>query len=518
MPQKRKHPHSTGSSGIDPRKRARSYAPAPTPALESLNLSDPASLPPRAIATVHAALRNAVKRHGVLVFRALKRGKPMETQKVVRRVKKARDGGEAQAVEKLEAELAAVKGLHGAELERLARGQVWRVCSRAVGRSGLWLPEEEGKEVEGAKEESVAERNVVSRMLGAPAVKEALAAVVAEVKNIVGMAPKPEPASKPIQPSPEAASPSNSSPEATEAVDEEEEFKGFSSSPEDATDADDESADDDEDNDEDPWDLLDAPDALKDFDARLASSDAGSDSDSSDSGDKGVSPSETLSSQDPDSAAVLRTDDEWSGSDDDGAFLSSDAETETAAPPPKAAKSTKSTKAAKAAAPAATSHFLPTLLSGYISGSASSDDDSPKSAKGKAKAKAAAKKGPPEKAVRKNRMGQQARRALWEKKFGAGAKHVQRAGVEEGWRAAQTGETKESKDDKKSGGKGGRDTGKGGKDGKDGKSGGDKGKDAKAEGPLHPSWEAARRAKEKQAKVAAVMSGSAGAGKKITFD
>ena len=144
--------------------------------------------------------------------------------------------------------------------------------------------------------------------------------------------------------------------------------------------------------------------------------------------------------------------------------------------------------------------FLPTLMGGYYSGSESdsvdSDDDTnhPK--------------------PRKNRMGQQARRQLWEKKFGQKANHVKIQSRDQGW-------------DPRKGAQGDEDRGKRGRHmegntrttfGRGQQTSGANSdpiqarkKPKVAEGPLHPSWEAAKKAKEQ--KVTAVFEG-----KKIVFD
>ncbi|PUU72707.1 BUD22-domain-containing protein, partial [Tuber borchii] len=121
-----------------------------------------------------------------------------------------------------------------------------------------------------------------------------------------------------------------------------------------------------------------------------------------------------------------------------------------------------------------TSTFLPTLLTGYISDSCSSTSSTtpPKH-----------KKGPPEKKQRKNRMGQQARRALWEKKYGQNAAHLKQE--------AQRKERKVEKEKKKEG---------------------------QTEGKLHPSWEAARKAREGKMVVVQEVLKSGSGGKKIVFD
>lgn len=142
-------------------------------------------------------------------------------------------------------------------------------------------------------------------------------------------------------------------------------------------------------------------------------------------------------------------------------------------------------------APPKASAFLPSLMSGYISGSSlSSDSDNGRKSK--------KTKGPPTKKIRKNRMGQQARRALAERKFGKEAKHIQ---AEELAR-----EEKKRQKEKKQ-----------------------KAWTERQEKPVHPSWEAKRSAKDERAQVVKDMlkktsdkAGKSGPvvslGKKIVFD
>ncbi|RFU76735.1 bud22 family [Trichoderma arundinaceum] len=187
-------------------------------------------------------------------------------------------------------------------------------------------------------------------------------------------------------------------------------------------------------------------------------------------------------------------------------------------PKPAASKSSKEKKeeekkkrAAKAAIKAARpgdSTFLPTLMGGYISGSESASDI----------------EAPP-----KKRRGQRARQAIWEKKYGASAKHLQKAaakgGRDAGW-------------DMKRGAVGPEDQGRG-KPWKKGSRlptrpaggdnrgysqgrGGNAYQESKAppapkptkkddQGPLHPSWEARKKAKQAE-------KGAAFSGQKIVFD
>lgn len=206
----------------------------------------------------------------------------------------------------------------------------------------------------------------------------------------------------------------------------------------------------------------------------------------------------------------------------------SDNEADAAQPSPslspeperKKAKKSESRPAKSAAAPTG-STFLPSLMGGYVSGSESASDV--------------------DVAPQKKRRGQRARRAIWEKKYGAGAKHLQEA--------AQSGDQgRDSGWDMRRGavgpGDGGRRTpwkqgvsnpfdknnsnnhvGSGRWNGRDSSrsSHGYNNNNTRAdapprpppkkdnEGPLHPSWEARKKAKDSQ-------KGAAFAGAKITFD
>ncbi|KAM0460765.1 hypothetical protein ACHAO4_001557 [Trichoderma viride] len=186
-------------------------------------------------------------------------------------------------------------------------------------------------------------------------------------------------------------------------------------------------------------------------------------------------------------------------------------------PKPEATKSKKEKKeedkkkrAAKAALKAARpgdSTFLPTLMGGYISGSESASDiDAPP----------------------KKRRGQRARQAIWEKKYGTKAKHLQKeaanGGRDSGWdmKRGAVGPDDQGRKPWKKGGRA--PAGAGGRGGHS--QGRERGANAYQEsrpapppkpvkkdneGPLHPSWEARKKAKELQ-------KGAAFAGSKIVFD
>lgn len=166
--------------------------------------------------------------------------------------------------------------------------------------------------------------------------------------------------------------------------------------------------------------------------------------------------------------------------------------------------------------------FLPSLIGGYWSGSGT--DSAPSDTE------------PSAAQPRKNRRGQQERRAIWEKKFGKGARHLQQEqrvqNRDEGWDARRG-----ASDGREMRGRGrGRGREEGGMRGRggsrqqlasgangevvsgkraSGRGGVMKGKRKEDEGPLHPSWEAKKKAKEK---AAAGVGAVAFLGKKIVFD
>ncbi|GAA6058866.1 hypothetical protein JCM10212_002810 [Sporobolomyces blumeae] len=128
---------------------------------------------------------------------------------------------------------------------------------------------------------------------------------------------------------------------------------------------------------------------------------------------------------------------EWSDSDDEGAGPALDDDDDDDASdsslpprpskrskaalspsPPPAGKRTKSVREPPAHKPVTSSAFLPSLAAGYVSYSDSDGED----AKWVKDAEREEKKGP-----RKNRRGQRARQAIWEKKYGSAAAHVVKA-------------------------------------------------------------------------------------------
>lgn len=234
----------------------------------------------------------------------------------------------------------------------------------------------------------------------------------------------------------------------------------------------------------------DSEDDFADFDARIAPSDSGS-GDDDEHGEIDISALERKLAREGHASKPARYD--------PAADLSLSDASASASPSPEPQKAAPSKTTAKPKASA----FLPSLsLGGYISGG--SGDSEPES-------------DPDVVPARKNRRGQRARQQIWEKKFGQKAKHLENGGKKANDRSAGW-DMKRGATDGKRGGRGGSRGGRGG-----GFGGGRGGRDsanappAKKKhnddaGPLHPSWEAAKKAKEAKEKPVAFS------GKKTTFD
>lgn len=327
---------------------------------------------------------------------------------------------------------------------------------------------EESKKISTDGPKSPAESNIIARLFKSTPVQSVVPKIMAEIRTLLGISDTP--AGKQTKTSAKKDTPSKSKSTTTESevsgsdTDNEldTQHKGVSRG------ADAEVSDDASD------------DEFEGFDARLAPGSDSGDASESDDHDEGTARKPRIS------ASVSRSP--------------SPAFSAESSPPPKKAKGSKGSSE-----PAQKTTFLPSLMmGGYWSGSESEATDDEEAA------------GPPK---RKNRMGQQARRALWEKKFGEKANHIQqeqknqKKSRDSGWdtRRGATG-----------GSRGGHRGGRGGYDGHGARqSNWQNGHSAQREkpkappketsGPLHPSWEAKRKAKE-QASTATFQ------GKKVVFD
>ncbi|KAJ4377736.1 hypothetical protein N0V83_000566 [Neocucurbitaria cava] len=161
--------------------------------------------------------------------------------------------------------------------------------------------------------------------------------------------------------------------------------------------------------------------------------------------------------------------------------------------------STSKAKAQKVAAPTS-SAFLPALShAAYFSGSESEASDL-------------------DEAPRKNRRGQRARQKIAEAKFGARAKHLEKVSRTKGWdpKRGAVGDDRHGRGDRRGAPKGRGPHQSGGNSEPLGqkKSGGAKRDD---KGELHPSWLAAKAAKESK-KLSIDVKGAKPQGKKVVFD
>lgn len=255
---------------------------------------------------------------------------------------------------------------------------------------------------------------------------------------------------------------------------------------------------------------------LSNFDARLASASDGSDSDDDDSfPQKPALQSNKTTSKISDDISISSSAEEALSVSE---YSEPEPESESDSPPP-LTKSKSPKLDTKITDKPKDTTFLPSLMmGGYWSGSDSEPEEDDEVAA------AAIGSGKP---ARKNRMGQQARRALWEKKFGARARHIQEEQQKKGSRNnnknsgwdARRGATDDNDNRPRwgSAAAGRRPyTGSSSRNGDGGeqdvrKENAVAANKKKAYDGLHPSWEAARKAKQEKAQASFQ-------GKKITFD
>lgn len=238
------------------------------------------------------------------------------------------------------------------------------------------------------------------------------------------------------------------------------------------------------------------------FDDRLASSD----DEEYDTANEELDPMEITdvsASENSDDEVALDSSASEDGSEDEEDLDEDESESESdgsaVTSPPKARKESKKvTKATE-------TKFLPSLMGGYISGSESEASDIDVAP-----------------AARKNRRGQRARQAIWEKKFKEQAKHLgkEKSSRDAGWDLKRGAVDVSERTPWKQGiktpfGKRSRDSGSG--EQPQPQQGHSEPKRPRAprkkddEGPLHPSWEARKKAKEQQ-QTAAFQ------GKRVVFD
>ncbi|KFY48557.1 hypothetical protein V495_01240 [Pseudogymnoascus sp. VKM F-4514 (FW-929)] len=350
-----------------------------------------------------------------MLNRALKTAKGFEWQKLVKRITNAKaDGGEDSGaqVARLERELKVLKDL---EMQALADSHVHKTLlkSKTIAESGL-LPDYVKPPVRktGSDEDILAMDNVTARLYNTKPVKENMTHIMTSIYAVTGIpnaANKPKLKGKEAEKKPAAKKMKVDDKDASvkrnadlPVVDKKEKkgvepaWEGFDSGSESGA----ESID------------------FSKYEGRLGgSSDDDSDSDSAEElkrpakpvkrtiKSRGISVSVSGSDGEDEQEEWVLSDEEEdeSGDDDDDNVI------ERSHSPPTREKK-KQREPPKPLKPG--SQFLPTLMGGYWSGSEESatdveDEVAP--------------------APRKNRPGQQARRAIWEKKFGKAANHVKNA-------------------------------------------------------------------------------------------
>ncbi|KAI3399022.1 hypothetical protein diail_8049 [Diaporthe ilicicola] len=466
-------------------------------------------------------VQEKLEQQSTTLSRALKVAKGFERQRMAKRQRDPKSTSEKRA--RIEKEIEVLKSL---DLHSVAHAHLCSALLRikAVVESPR-LPDEVKNGVpkpEISEEERAALHNVTSGLYNQPKVRAALEAAVADVCRVLQVAVparkgkmkkgdnKSEPATRKDPEEQIEERFMKDVPEEKKTQHEEKSIKNEAVSG-------DESSDDEESE----WGGLSEDEqedeevvekALSRFDDRLGGFDSNDDAGSDDEDDYDTaneeldpmevtdeSASEDSEGDEPGTQSEL--DEDGSGDSEEGSGSGSgfDSESDVSAisPPPKMSRKdlTKVEQVRRQGG------ALPSLMGGYISGSESDASDIDVAP-----------------AARKNRRGQRARQALWEKKFKEKAKHLskEKAGRDSGWdlkRGAVDGSEKTPWK-------------KGIKTPFERRSDGQRDEHDYAapeprrprpptkkddEGPLHPSWEARKRAKEAQ-ETAAYQ------GKKITFD
>ncbi|RFU24710.1 hypothetical protein B7463_g11624, partial [Scytalidium lignicola] len=466
------------------------------------------------------------------LHRALKTAKGFERQKLGKRLKLATTAGETDQVQRINTEIKMLKGL---DLQKVAESQLYKTLKKVksfVG-SGL-LPEyvmsgdvkPEGDGI--TEEEIVALRNVTSGMFNIKNVKDIMKVTIGGMYIALGI-PKPEEKSGKkqalkegskdrIQTTRSEASSSEVRNESGINEDEHEEmldgsdelsWEGFDDEDEDDASGVEDGSGSDSDGDEGEYGSDLEEEEFSKWDALLVGS---SDEESFDE----ETYKKSHPAHQPQRSLSLSPSPSPSPSPSLSSSSSQSMSHSHSSPPPSStnpnpARASKSSKSQSTPKPIGGSTFLPTLMGGYWSGSESASDleDDPATAT---------------LPIRKNRKGQQARRAIWEKKYGTKAKHVVNGlGKEkdDGWDAKRG--AKDSSGDWKSregarvGARGGRGRNFATVTGENAIAVTPRNRTTAISkkrddvGTLHPSWLAAKKAKEMK-KTATFQ------GKKVVFD
>ncbi|XRM42867.1 hypothetical protein ABZX51_006080 [Aspergillus tubingensis] len=422
--------------------------------------------------------------YGVMTLsKALKVARGFERQKLGRREKTAqKEEGEKKegTLSRIAEEIQVVKTLDPhATAEKYLFKQLLK--TKRIAESPLFIQFKDKKKLSAEGPKSTAEANVTARLYKSTPVKNVFPGIMEGIRKLLGIEDKPADVKKKDAKKPTKEEKSSSKKNADA------ETARTSASADPSPSGDEDINMDDAGSDAESIDY-------SQFDARLAP----------DSGDENEDGSEGDEDLDPNEISDVEEEEEEESDDDDQEIPSNMSISRSPSPSFPPSKKPKATSKASST-PATSTTFLPSLtMGGYWSGSEDEAEDG------------AAANEPPR---RKNRMGQQARRALWEKKYGSGANHVKQeknkrkgGGRDSGW------------DVRRGATDGGERWGRGGEQhqgwgrpqqqnqqfGRP-QRGGPPAKKPEDNKPLHPSWEAARKAKEQKATAAFQ-------GKKVTFD
>ncbi|KAG8170185.1 hypothetical protein KVR01_000930 [Diaporthe batatas] len=471
-------------------------------------------------------LQEKLEHHSTVLSRALKVAKGFERQRMAKRQRDPKSTREKRA--RIEKEIEVLKSI---DLHSVAHAHL---CSallkiKAVAESPR-LPDEFKQGVpkpDISEEERAALHNVTSGLCNQPKVRATLDAAVADICQVLHV-PVPDKKGKLKRGDKKSESKTSKDTEeqatektvkkATKEMEKGEEKKPAKSE----TRRDDPSSDDedsewgglsDDDGADEDEELVEK--ALAQFEDRIGGSDSeenanSDDEDEYDTANEELDPmeitdesaSEDSEGDEPGTQAGLDEDGSTDSEEETGSESESESESESGSdsevsaisPPPKASR--KDSK--KADEILKRGGMLPSLMGGYISGSESEASDIDVAP-----------------AARKNRRGQRARQAIWEKKFKEKAKHLslEKSGRDSGWdlkRGAVDGSERTPWK------KGIKTPFERRPDGQQEHSAPESSRPRPPpkkddEGPLHPSWEARKKAKEAQ-QAAAFQ------GKKITFD
>jgi hypothetical protein len=401
---------------------------------------------------------------------ALRLGAGFERQKYSRRKKTAKDKKDEKGVARLDAEYAVLKSL---DITQIAEQHLRKTLAKVKSiKDHEGLPESAKQAARGITD--TATLNVTARLYKVQGVKAAVDGCIDDLKGILATGSEGQNVGKKKKEDKKDVQKKRNTEE-----EEEGEFQGFS---------DDEEYDEEE--------------AFAEFDARIAAPSSGEE-DSDESLSDGHRPPSVVNSESEDeelgeesedefsddSGAIPRTSQFVNGEDDSEEFSGSSSEDiseDGAIPPPKAKTKAELGKTTKSTALPSLSHAA------YFSGSESEASDLDI-----------------DPAPKKNRRGQRARQKIWEQKYGEKAKHKEKEERNQGWDAKRGAVSND-----RGRGKGGPKKGYGPErsGGNDTELGSRK-KITKRDdsGALHPSWQAAKAAKEK--KMAVKPQGT-----KITFD